>query len=132
MKRRGSLLVEVSVAAGLVAIALIAVAQLVIVSAKQERVLDQRQIAAQEAANALERVLGRSWNDVTAERLSELSLGVDDLHRLPDGKLKCEMELLSEQPPTKKITAQVSWRNQAGGRDHVQLSAWKFPVERQP
>src|SRR5688572_24094025 len=114
MRRRGSLLVEVAVAASLVVIALIGVAQLVIVSGRQVRVLDQRRYAAQIAANALERVLARSWNEVTAERLSELSLSADDLHRLPEGQLKWELELSSEQPPTKRINAEISWRNMAG------------------
>ena len=132
MKRRGALLIEAGIAAALVAVAMVAVAQLLAVSAVQERALDQRRVAAQEAANVLETVLVRPWEELTAEQFKELKLSAEAMKRLPDGQMQCDVDLLSEQPPVKKLVAEASWRNQAGERERVRLCAWKFRSEEQP
>lgn len=132
MKRRGALLIEATIAVGLVAMAMIAVAQLLAISAQQERRIEQRHVAAQEAANALETALVRTWEDLTSERLSEIALPAAATSRLADGQLRLNVDLLDEQPVAKKLIAEVSWKSPTGERDLVRLCAWKFQLETQP
>lgn len=132
MKRRGGLMLEAAIAAALVAVAMVAVAQLLAVSAMQERALEQRRVATQEAANALESILIRRWADLTSEQFAGMKLPEAALVRLSDGEIHCAVELLDEQPPAKKIVADVSWRNQSGDRERVQLCTWKFKTEDVP
>lgn len=126
MPRRGSILIEVSIAAGLVAVAMIAVAQLLAVAARQDRALEQRQLAAQEAANSLEQILARPWDELTPEWLQNLSLSSESRRLLPDGRLVCEMETVAEEPSSKRIVATVSWQVNADQRNQLQLTAWRF------
>jgi hypothetical protein len=132
MRRRGGILLEVSIATALAAVVMIAVSQLLAVAAKQERTIDWRRLAAQEAANSLERVLTSPWDDVTPERLKAWSLSTDAAERLPAGTLTWEVELTPETPAAKRITAEVSWSHGAGDRERVRLSAWRFQPEKRP
>ena len=132
MRRHGSVLLEVSVAAGLVAVAMIAVAQLLAVAARQDRSIEQRQLAAQEAANSLEQVLARPWNELNSEWLQSLSLTPQSRRLLPDGQLVCELETLAEEPAVKRVVATVSWKANVHERNQLQLTAWRFQSESTP
>jgi Tfp pilus assembly protein PilV len=132
MRRHGSTLIEVSIAAGLVAVAMIAVAQLIAVAARQDRSIEQRQLAAQEAANSLELVLARPWNEVNSEWLQSLTLSPESQRILPDGKLVCELQTLAEEPAVKKVVATVSWNATAHERKQLKLCTWRFQSERAP
>lgn len=132
MRRHGSTLIEVSIAAGLVAVAMIAVAQLLAVAARQDRSIEHRQLAAQEAANSLELVLARPWNELNSEWLQSLSLSPQSERLLPDGKLVCELETLAEEPAVKKVVTTVTWKATAHERNQLKLCAWRFQSERTP
>jgi len=132
MRRHGSTLLEVSIAAGLVAVAMIAVAQLLAVAARQDRSIEQRQLAAQEAANSLELVLARPWNDLNAEWLQGLSLSPQAQRLLPDGQLVCELETPGEEPAVKKVVATVTWKATGHDRHQLKLCAWRFQSGRSP
>ena len=132
MRRRGSVLLEVSLAAGIVAMAMIAIAQLLAVAAQQERAIEQRRVAAQEAANALEQLLARPWSDLIPERLADVTLSENSIERLPSGQLICALEESTERPSSKRITATVSWQNRGGQEERVRFSAWRFQQEATP
>ena len=132
MRRHGSTLIEVSIAAGLVAVAMIAVAQLIAVAARQDRSIEQRQLAAQEAANSLELVLARPWNDLNSEWLQSLTLTPESQRMLPNGRLVCEFETLAEEPNVKKVVATVTWNATVHERKQLKLFAWRFQSRREP
>jgi hypothetical protein len=132
MRRRGALLLEVSIAAGLVAVAMVAVAQLMAVAAQQERAWEYRRMAAQEAANALEQVMSLPWDQVTENRVGELALSPDAARRLPVGRLACQLEIDAGDLSSKRIVAEVSWKNRAEDRERVLLTAWRFAMEKRP
>ncbi len=126
------MLLEVLIAASLVAVAMIAVAQLLAVAAQQELAIERRRLGAQEAANSLEQTMALTWEDVTQERLQELKLSEESQQRLPDGRLACELESSADPLPSKRIVADVSWRNRSGDRERVRLTAWRFQSEKKP
>jgi hypothetical protein len=130
--RRGAMFLEVCIAVVVIAAACIAVAQLLVVVGHQQRVLDQQRMAIAEAANLMEQALVLSWDELTEERLAELSLppgAADDL----GGEARFELVETSEPLEAKQVRLSLIWSDYAGQRNQpVQLTAWKYRVEGTP
>lgn len=112
--RRAFTVLEVTVAIGLLTLALVLAAQVGVWSLGDRRRSTLREEALEAAANVLETAQAADWESVTpawaaAQRLPE-ALG----RRLPKGKLTVRVEPEKARPLTKRVTVVIDWRL-AGG-----------------
>ena len=127
MIRRGMTLMEV-VVAGVLLFALMATCvRYFVVTRMQERALDQRQAALQEAANVMERLMPRPFNELTPESVSHISLSRETQRILPRGELKIELRGEDAKPPAMRIMVTIRWQDQNNEWTRpVRLAAWRY------
>lgn len=124
---RGVLLLEVLAAAALIAVLATLCLQLFGSSLAQRRALRYRQLAMQEAANALERVATRSWEELTPARLPKESLSAEAAKILPQGHLNVEVLPADGPPEGRQLLVSVDWRDGPGQEPLVvRLTAWRY------
>lgn len=128
--RRGFSLMEIIVAAGLLGvIMLVTVPSLRWVSAGR-RDAAQRQLAAQELANVMERLLARELSALTPEAIAAEELSAEAKARLPGGELRVTVTVADDSPPAKRVTAELRWRDSTGQTmAPIRLTAWKYQRE---
>jgi Tfp pilus assembly protein PilE len=127
MKRRGFLLTEMIVAAVLLMALTMLCVKYFSVTATQRKALDQRQTALLEAANIMERLSVRPWDELTSEKLAEISLSPDLKSALPEGELKIDLVDENTKPTAKRITVTIRWQDRSGQwTQPVRLVAWRY------
>jgi Tfp pilus assembly protein PilE len=127
MKRRGFLLTEMIVAVVLLMALTMLCVKYFSVTATQRKALDQRQTALHEAANIMERLGVKPWDELTAEKLSEISLSPELKSALPEGEIKIELADENAKPTAKRITITIRWQDQSGQwTQPVRLVAWRY------
>ena len=132
-RRRGSIFLEVCMAVVILTAALGVIAQLLVLTAQQQQSHERRRIATRAAANLMERVVARPWQETASEKVASLDLSAEARRRLPDGRVRIEIVDEEGTPTSKRIQIQVDWVNSAGQRVRpVQLAAWKHHQEKQP
>ena len=132
--RRGTTLVEVSLALCLLAVAIAAAAQMLAVCARQRKSAD-RQFAAQiEASNIAERIATMSYSDVGPETLATMTLSPETQSALAGGELALECtNVAAPDLPHKRIAIEVAWSTRTEGRRAVHLTTWKYgPAQQLP
>jgi type II secretory pathway pseudopilin PulG len=120
-------MMEIIVAAGLLGvIMLVTVPSLRWVSAGR-RDAAQRQLASQELANIIERVLARESSTLTPESVATEELSAEAKARLPGGELKVTVTATDDSPPARRVSAELRW-NDATGQTMapLRLTAWKY------
>jgi len=129
-KRRGFGIAEIAVSAILLATALVLVSQIAITLATERKGTERRQRAFQEAANVMERLTSRPWDELTPEAAKGMTLTPLTLAALREGSLSVVLTPVSGDPSAKKITVEVGWSNRSGGREApVRLVAWVYHRE---
>lgn len=124
--RRGVSLLEIGTAGILLAAMLAVSVQFFGATAAQRQAMQARRMAAQEAANVMERVCSRPLGKLTPESLGNMELSADMQARLLEGTLKIEVAE-AEELAGKQITVVVGWLNRADRSDRsVRLVAWKY------
>jgi len=121
---------EIIAAAGLLGvIMLVTVPSLRWVSAGR-RDAAQRQLASQELANVMERVLARESSALTPEAVAIEELSAEAKARLPGGELKVTVTASDDSPPAKRVTAELRWNDATGqSMAPIRLTAWKYQHE---
>jgi Tfp pilus assembly protein PilV len=127
--RRGSMFLEVCMATLVASVAFVVSAQILVIVARQQRALEQRQGATRQAANLLERVMAQPWESLTPEQLNSLAQSSDAVRQLPGGKAQIDV-IDHDQPAAREIRLRVGWVNRAGQPERpVQLVAWRYRSE---
>lgn len=117
-RRRGMTLIELTVAVALLATAMTVTVRLVGWIAEERRATERRQRAAVEAANLLERVVERPWDDLSRE----VSLSPEARRQLPGGEARVEAV---ESSGMKRVRVEVRWRDKTGAFvTPVRLTTW--------
>lgn len=125
--RSGSMLLEVSLAITVLAVALVSVAQLLAVAARQRHETRWRTVATREVANVTEQVMALNWADCTAERLGEMTLHPDTQAALREASLSITVDELSEPRTARRCVISLTYHNMAGRPvEPIRLVAWKF------
>ena len=125
-RRRGYSIIELLVAAGLLATLLTVCAQLSGTASAEQRALRQRQAATNEVANVLERLSIRPWNELTDKALGELPLSAAARQSLPEGRLEVHVVQPAGQAGAKRISVQIHWPGRDGRPEQtVRLTAWR-------
>jgi Tfp pilus assembly protein PilV len=122
---RGYGLIEVTISSLLIVVALGLVVQTVGWLAAERRGAERRERATQEAANLMERLADRPWDELTPESARSLTLSEPAQAVLRDGTLEVAVASIAGPPSAKKITILVRWGDRDGGKAApVRLVAW--------
>jgi type II secretory pathway pseudopilin PulG len=130
--RGGATLIEVTVALVVLAAAMLALAQMVTLVARQRRLTEARRMALQEVANQAERVAVMAWDEAAPDKLTAWEPSTDLLAGIPAAQ--CAIEVTDEPgPPTaRRVRLEVRWTDAAGHPlKPAGLTLWKF-AEGQP
>ncbi len=130
--RRGSMLIEVTMAT-VILIVIMSVALKVLGVAAHERVaVERRQRAVLEVANVMERLAADPFDEVTPERAQRMTLSDAARHGLPGCELKVDLspsETAAKGGAAKRITVQLRWRDRSGEwAGPVRLTSWIYRV----
>ena len=132
MKRRGITIVECTLALAITAVAAALFAQILVATAAQRRVAEQRRIALAEVANALEQTSLLAWDEITPQRLEQLPLS-SAAEILPQAELAAIVSDEPGPPRGRRIRIELSWTNAAGVRQPpMALARWRFAEEEAP
>jgi Tfp pilus assembly protein PilV len=127
LRRRGSLLVEVTMAAVLLMIAMTLTVKVLGLVALERRASERRQRALFEVANVMERISAHPFDEVTPELARRLTLSPPARQSLPDSELAVDV---AETEPgqgrsAKRIAIRLRWRGPGGEWvAPVRLTSW--------
>ena len=125
--RRAFTLMELSVALAIVAVALVAIAQLLVTAVHQHRLIARRAAATQEASNVLDRIVARKWGELSAGEVDGVALSPGFLRTTPAARLTAEVAEVPGPPTAKRVRVSVAWTNLVGESEiPVTLFAWKY------
>ena len=130
-KRRSGYLIQEAVATIAVTLAVLAgVTQLLGLTSRHRAAVQQRQMAARELGNVMERVMAIPWADLTPEKTSSLPVSAACQAVLREPKLQVAIVPDSATEDLVQIRVQIDWPNAAGQRARpVQLVAWRYRQE---
>jgi hypothetical protein len=132
LKGRGATLIEVTVALVVLAAAMLALAQMVALAARQRRLTEARRLAMDEVANQAERVAALPWDKVQPAEFTSWEPSAALTGAIP--AVKCLAEVTDEPgpPAARRVRLEVQWTDAAGQpTSPVGLTLWKF-AEAQP
>jgi hypothetical protein len=132
--RRGLAVVEVSAASMVLVICFALLAQLLYLIARQERSAEIRGVAVRTAANQLEALLAKRFEDLEMHEQAEAAVPDELLRLAPSAILKTAVTA-SDDENSKQIRVDVAWRSAQGVLvSPVSLTAWKHrpATESQP
>lgn len=124
---RGATLIEVTVALVVLAAALLALAQMVTLVARQRRLTEARRIALQEVANQAERVAVMAWDEAAPDKLTAWEPSPELIAAIPLSA--CSVRVTDEPgpPAARRVRLEVSWNDAAGQPvTPAGLTLWKF------
>jgi Tfp pilus assembly protein PilV len=126
-------LLETTVALLIVSAVVLAILQLVNVTANQRRTLEERRIALQEVANQAERIAMLPWERTEPDELKEWQPGDDLLVVTPQAKCAIRVTPDAASPLARKIRLSITENTAAN--ESVELAAltiWKFSPANAP
>ena len=123
----GFTLLEVCVAAAVVAAAAVICVQFLTTTLQHGRVLRDQQYARQEAANVMERLAAWPWEELTGERAAEVQISAWAREALPGAVMKVDVLPSAAEPEAQRIVVEISWpdRPHRAGRP-VRLVSWRY------
>jgi hypothetical protein len=126
MARRGYMMMEMIVACALLGVLLTISLQLLAGLAAQRRTADQRQLAAIEIGNVMDRVASRRWKELTQASVAHETIAESVRRQLPGVELKIDVSVLPKEPDVKRIVVSLRWRDRAGRPlPPLQVVTWK-------
>lgn len=133
MIRRGISLLEMIVAGTLLVAMMTICLQMLGTTTAQHRAIENQQTAIQEAANLMERLSTRSWDELTPQGVKEVQLSEQARASLPGGELEIELTGPPDEPQAKRIAVLLRWKDRTGKFTRsVRLVAWKYRVVEMP
>ncbi len=129
-RRRGLSLLELTVATIILGTLMGLCLKWVVATDGQKREAQWRAAAMREAANTMERLAARSWEELSAEVAAKWALSEEARQSLPDGALAVQVTPAAGaagDPESKEIAVTVRWRPRPETPEaRVRLVAWKF------
>ena len=125
--RRGSLLVEMTIAAAMLSVAMAMTVQVLGYAGQQRRSADQRQRALLEVANLMERITAGPFDEVTAERARRLAVTPAAASSLPGAELAVEVAEAPAGPgrSARRVAVRLRWKGRSGEWEApVRLTTW--------
>ncbi len=123
--RRGYGLIELTICAMLFVAAMGLMLGTASWVAAERRGAERRQVATQEAANLMERLAARPFDELTPESAKRLALSDHAKASLRDGSIDVVIAAIAGDVPARRITIEVRWRDRSGEPvAPVRLVAW--------
>jgi hypothetical protein len=128
-KRRGSLMIDATIALMLLAIAMTLTVRIVGWTALDRRDADRRQRATSEVVNALEQIATIPYESLTRDTIKQFSLSPQAKSLLPGAELG--LDVVENDPVggegSKRVTARIRWRDRSGEwQSPVTLTTWTY------
>ncbi len=125
--RRGTTLIEVTVALLVLSAAMLALVQMLSLATQQRRLTEARRIALEEVANQAERVAALPWEGVTADKLKSWEPSGPLLAAIPAASCRIAVSDEPGPPAARRIHLEIAWTG-ADGQPAlpVGLTVWKF------
>lgn len=132
--RRGALLLEVIVSAGLLTAMLAAVNQVLVRLHAQSKLVERRVAAQETLENMLEEYTIRPWDEIQTDTIAELVLPEWVQEKLPEFEVTGSVTQQADPVAAKRVTLRLSWREPTGVRRRpLSLTTWVFrPTESGP
>jgi prepilin-type N-terminal cleavage/methylation domain-containing protein len=127
-QRRGFTLIEIVVAASLLAAILATSVQMLRVLSDHQRTVAHSGVALVALQTLAERICNLPWNELTQETAQTVAIPEPIARRLPGAKFN--VHVVDETTPvvSKRIAIELSWLNLNGERGvPARLTAWAFP-----
>ncbi len=125
--RCGYTMLECIVAAGMLSVAFVLTAQLLLWNARERREAWRVQTARVEAANVLERLDALPYDALTAERLGALKMSDEAVGWLPGASLKVSSTDVASPRSGKLLHVDIAWNDASPvAKAPVRLSRWRF------
>ena len=125
--RKGLTLSELVIAVAIAVAATAGVAQLVYQATGQYRVMSRQQIVAQEAANIMEDLMSRPWNEIAGDEQVSAELSPLCRQAVPGAQLQLKIVPDDSQEDVRRITVEIDWASNAAGRAQpIRLVAWRY------
>jgi type II secretory pathway pseudopilin PulG len=122
-RSRGTTLIELTIALGVLAVAMSATVRVLGWAAAANRAAERRARATQEAANALERLAARPWDALAPGPARGLDLPESARRALPGGTLRAVVA--DAGSGLRRVRVEVRWAGRAGSDEGpVRLAAW--------
>lgn len=130
MPRRGSLLLEISVAAALLGSLLVIINQMAVRVHRQTAITEQHYVAQQTLQNLLEQLTAEDFQAVSNESIDALSLSSLAQAKLPAGRITGEVVVEENPVPAKRLTLHLYWLREAEAEFSTSLTTWVYqPLE---
>ena len=127
MSRRAFTLLEMLAAFAVLGVLVAFCVQLLPAVARQRAAAAQRQAATQEAANLLERIAARPWDQLTPAALQGVGLSSEARRQLPGAKLQVDVFDPAQNPAARRIAVCVQWEDRDGLPVRpARLVAWRY------
>lgn len=125
--RPGATLIEVTVALVILAAAMLALAQMVALAARQRRLTEARRLAMEEVANQAERVAALPWDKVQPDEFTGWEPSAGLTSALPAAECKANVTPEPGPPAARRVRLEIHWTDAAGqAAPPVGLTLWKF------
>lgn len=126
---RGLMLVELVIAAGMLAVILSLTVKILGQAGQQRRAAERRQRALVEASNAMERITARPYDEVTAQGAAAVKLSPDTAAALPGAELNVDVRDESiSGVSSRRVAVRLRWKDSAGQWEApVRLATWIEP-----
>ena len=97
----------------------------------EQRAAAQRQIAAFEADNLMERLTALDWEDLVPEKTDAWKLSDETARQLSDPRLSIRITVVPGEPAAKRIAVAVAWKTHSGTQvAPVRVDAWVYRTRR--
>lgn len=96
----------------------------------EQRAAVHRRMALEEAANIMDRLTARSFDEISAESVGDVTLDDELRRQLPEPEFSIALTSPSDDAAAKHISLELSWRGRPGKREvPVRLAAWVYQQE---
>ena len=124
-RRSGFSLIELTVAGGLLIVAMTVTVQVVGWVARERLAVERRERALLEAENLMERALALPWDGLTAESAGRLMVSESTARLLRRPTLELAVTPYDDAPARKRVSVSLRWLDRAGQPEApVRLVAW--------
>ena len=87
---------------------------------------DRRQIALLEAGNVLEQITANPFNQIDAQSALKVKLSDYARQLLGDDALAVDVQTAEGDPPAKRITVAVAYKESDRGQGSIRLTSWVY------
>ena len=124
---RGATIIEVTIALVVLAAAMLSLAQMVALAARQRRLTEARRLAMEEVANQAERVAALPWDKVQPDEFTSWEPSAGLTAAIPAAECKANVTAEPGPPAAHRVRLEIHWTDAAGqAAPPVGLTLWKF------